>query len=120
MNITIDTINKEITLNENVNLHDFYEEINTLLPGGKWREFTLKTNIKLDINNPVPWGDWVTPNPYQSPPQPITTPYWDVTCGGPGSNINETTLTSLYNHFRDNDTTNPNRIGDHLTNEITF
>lgn len=44
--MNIDTINKTITLEDDVNLHDFLEEINNLYPNGKWREFTLKTGNK--------------------------------------------------------------------------
>ena len=44
MKIQLDTINKTITIEEDTNLHDFYEQLNSLLPNGLWREFTLKVN----------------------------------------------------------------------------
>ena len=87
MKIQLDTINKTITIEEDVNLHDFYEEINSILPGGLWREFTLKVEKIKEWNNPIT----ITPNtpinpfrtiepnpynPYTSPQPPFYPQIW--------------------------------------------
>jgi hypothetical protein len=72
MKIQIDTINKTITIEEDINLHEFYEEINKLLPSGLWREFSLKMTkitewkdpITVPSTSPSPTiHPWSTPNP---------------------------------------------------------
>lgn len=63
MKLQLDTTNKEITIEESVNLHDLYETLNDLLPGGKWREFTLK------VEKIIEWKD-----PINIPTQPFTNP----------------------------------------------
>tara|TARA_Y100000389_G_scaffold191610_1_gene218043 strand:- start:44 stop:340 length:297 start_codon:yes stop_codon:yes gene_type:complete len=82
--IQLDTIQKTITIEEDVNLHDFYEQINGLLPGGLWREFTLKVTKVTEWLNPVT----ITPNtiptqPYVSPnTYPRTGDIWYTTNSG--------------------------------------
>lgn len=68
MKIQLDTIRKTITIEEDVNLHDFYEQINDLLPSGLWREFTLK------VTKIVEWREPITPHTPINPYQPLTTP----------------------------------------------
>jgi hypothetical protein len=77
MKIQLDTVNKTIQIEEDVNLHDFYEQINGLLPSGLWRDFTLKVGkivkweepYKVTPNTPFnPYRPLTNPNPYQSPP----------------------------------------------------
>lgn len=68
MKIQLDTIRKTITIEEDVNLHDFYEQINGLLPGGLWREFTLKVTKIIQRIEPV------TPHTPINPYRPLTTP----------------------------------------------
>ena len=63
MKIQLDTTNKTITIEEDVNLHDFYEELNSLLPGGLWREFSLKISSIRNWENPIT----ITPNPTIGP-----------------------------------------------------
>jgi hypothetical protein len=67
MKIQLDTINKTITIEEDVNLHDFYEEINSILPGGLWREFTLKVEKIKEWNNPITVTPHTPINPYTNP-----------------------------------------------------
>jgi len=75
MKIQLDTINKTITIEEDVNLHDFYEEINSILPGGLWREFTLKVEKIKEWTNPITITPNTTPiNPF-TPIDPIPNPY---------------------------------------------
>jgi hypothetical protein len=80
MKIQIDTTNKTITIEEDVNLHDFIEGINNLIPGGGWREYTLKITKITEWKEPIvierdrdvkPFTQpWTVPNQY---PQPWTT-----------------------------------------------
>lgn len=88
MKIQLDTIKKTITIEEDVNLHDFYEELNAILPGGLWREFTLKVG---EIGN---WGiqTYRTPNsfpPYDSPFPPTYPQIWYTNTSGDGITLNE-------------------------------
>lgn len=78
MKIQLDTVNKTITIEEDVNLHDFYEQINAILPDGKWREFTLKVGKIVEWREPITITPNTTPiNPYGpfTTPQPNTYPY---------------------------------------------
>lgn len=54
MKIELDTKNKTITIKEDINLHDLYEELNNILPDGKWREFDLKKEIE---SKTIPYTD---------------------------------------------------------------
>ena len=75
MKIQLDTVNKTIKIEEDVNLHDFYEQINAILPDGKWREFTLKVDKIVEWKEPITITPNTTPiNPYG----PFTTPYPDT------------------------------------------
>lgn len=101
MKIQLDTINKTITIEEDVNLHDFYEELNSLLPGGLWREFTLKVSKIKDWNdpititpsrpiNPLPPFD-PNPNhtsPYTNPYPPFYPQVWYTTSGTDNITLN--------------------------------
>jgi hypothetical protein len=66
MRIQLDTIKKTITIEEDINLHEFYEELNYILPGGLWREFTLRVGeIKgWDVK------PYTTPNSFPPDPYP--------------------------------------------------
>lgn len=81
MKIQLDTINKTIQIEEDVNLHDFYEQINGLLPSGLWRDFTLK------VGKIVEWRESITIkpntpfNPYNPPPNPYQSPPFDPNQG---------------------------------------
>jgi hypothetical protein len=95
MKIQIDTVGKTLTIEEDVNLDEFYNEINTLLPGGLWREFTLKITKITEWKDPIvlpntdPYNPFNTPGtgnpPY--PTTPGTSPYpgipqiWYTTTG---------------------------------------
>lgn len=96
MKIQLDTINKTITIEEDTNLHDFYEQLNSLLPNGLWREFTLKVNKIKDWDNPIT----INPNPQINPfvpfePNPYGNPYpstypqvWYTTSGTDNITLN--------------------------------
>lgn len=78
MKINIDTENKVITLDEDVNLHEFYEEINTLLSDGKWRSYTLRIKTKI-FDTPTIVTPHTIINPYQ--PIPNFNPPPTIYCG---------------------------------------
>ena len=70
MKIQLDFNCKEITLESNVNLKLFFDQIKTLLPD--WKEWKLSTNNTIYWSNPIPWT-WQEPfNPFWTNPNPIT------------------------------------------------
>jgi hypothetical protein len=75
--IQLDTENKTITIEEDINLHDFHEQINILLPGGLWREFTLKVGKIKKWEDPIVVDPYKPPNIDQpwNPVQPNPNPY---------------------------------------------
>ena len=103
MKIQLDTVNKTITIEEDVNLHEFYEEINAILPSGLWREFTLKVGVIKKFINPItpttPINPFVpldpNPSPYTNPYPPSYPQIWYTT---ETDNSNNTTVNSgIYN-----------------------
>lgn len=91
MKIQLDTIEKTLTIEEDVNLHDFYEQINALLPNGLWREFTLKVATITEWRDPinVPSTQPYTPPPYDNPnPSPYWPQIWYTTCGTDNFSLN--------------------------------
>jgi hypothetical protein len=100
MKIQLDTINKTITIEEDVNLHDFYEELNSLLPSGLWREFTLKVAKITEWRNPItitphtpinpfiPIGVPNEVNPYTSPQPSFYPQVWYTTSGTDSVTLN--------------------------------
>jgi hypothetical protein len=96
MKIQLDTVNKTITIEEDVNLHEFYEEINAILPSGLWREFTLKVGVIKKFINPItPINPFV---PLDPNPSPYTNPYPQIWYTTATDNSNSTTVNSgIYN-----------------------
>lgn len=81
MNIEIDTQSKTIKIKGKIILNDFWQEIQTMLPNGTWREYTLEQTIEFvsyPVIQPIPQiQPWYNP-PYN--PNPIiyttgTNPY---------------------------------------------
>jgi len=60
MKIQLDTENKEIKVEETVNLGELTETLEKLLPNGEWKSFKLNTQTEIN---------W-TPNPFGVPYQP--------------------------------------------------
>jgi hypothetical protein len=62
MKLQLDTDNKTIKIEDKVNLGDFVEMLEKLLPYGKWREFSLETNVSVVWNSPPiviePYRPW--------------------------------------------------------------
>lgn len=88
MKIILDTLEKVIKIEESVNLGEFMETLEKMLPFGEWKKFKLETNVSIN-------SQWVTPivlkeyiNPispipcpsYPYPSYPWYKPYPDITC----------------------------------------
>ena len=67
MKIQIDFDNKVISIESNVNLGEFFERIEKILP--EWKEFELKTNTEIK------WQAPVYIEPYQRPYEPFRITY---------------------------------------------
>lgn len=90
MKIQIDFDNKIITLENNVNLKEFYDRIKMLLPDGEWKNYNIDTNTV--INN------WKDPIYIPYTPIPINPYHWwnepFVWCGTINSPLGINTFTS--------------------------
>jgi hypothetical protein len=73
MKLQLDLNEKTITIEDSIELNEFFEILNNLFPGGKWREYKLILSKINEFNNPI-----TLPNTY--PPdwniQPYTNPIW--------------------------------------------
>ena len=65
MKLQLDTTEKVIRIDEDVNLGELAESLERLLPFGKWKEFKLETSVQIEWTNPfVP----IYPLPYPTYP----------------------------------------------------
>lgn len=68
----IDTVNKTIKLEENINLNDLFKAVSVLFPKDFWKEFTLEVNSIINWTNPIiierPYSPWNPYNPYDPVP----------------------------------------------------
>lgn len=68
MKLQLDFDNKIITIEEKVNLGEFFSKLEELLPDLKWREFDLEMKVINYWYNPIPWDQsyptypWTTYN----------------------------------------------------------
>lgn len=69
MKLQLDTKSKTIKLEESVNLGEFQETLERLLPDNQWKEYKLETNTI--INN---WSNPIIIDRYRQ-----TYPWWDIT-----------------------------------------
>ena len=70
MKIILDTLEKVIKIDESVNLGEFFETLEKILPMGEWKGFKLETNFSIN-------SQWVTPivlKEYINPISPIPCP----------------------------------------------
>ena len=67
MKIQIDTDNKIIKLEQNVNLLELFNQLNNLLPNNLWYDFVIDVNTKIEWINPI----------YPNNPSPIQ-PYYPI------------------------------------------
>ncbi len=68
MKLLIDTENKVIKIEENVNLGELIEKIKKLLPG-EWKEYKLEANTQIVWANPIVIDRW--------PVYPYYPHWWD-------------------------------------------
>lgn len=61
MKLQLDTKNKTIKVEENVNVEEFYNVISKMFPNDLWKQFTLETNTVINYS---PWITWTYKNPY--------------------------------------------------------
>lgn len=96
MKIQLDTNNKTILIEEDVNLHELYETLNSILPDGKWREFTLKMTKIREWKDPI----IINPNPYSpqpNTPSPYPPNYPQIWYTNTSSNSNTDLNNGIYN-----------------------
>jgi hypothetical protein len=70
MRLQLDTKNKTIKVEEDVNVEEFLKVIKRMFPGDSWKEFTLETNTVIYYS---PWITWDYQYPYC--PQGTGSPY---------------------------------------------
>jgi hypothetical protein len=82
MKLQIDTTNKTIKVEGNINLKELFDGLKRLLPEGEWEKFTLESNTIIEWINPItiPYVPYI-------PTVPTTpwNPWWQspiVTCQG--------------------------------------
>lgn len=81
MKIKIDTTNKTIHIEEDINLGEFFDKLSVLFGNDAWREYELRVATIYNWVNPItiPWP--TTPiNPIVPIYQPDYNPYPTVTC----------------------------------------
>ena len=85
MKLKLDTINKTIEIEENVNLDELFKTLKVLLPNDTWKEYTLYMNATIYWTNPI-----TIPIIYPEITQPVYPPYpnypWLGYENGTGSN----------------------------------
>ena len=102
MKLQIDTTNKKIRIEEEVNLLELTDTLERLLPDGQWKEFTLETQIITNWQQPIiirdyaPWQPLINQPYIPSPNYP-----WYTTCGDSTGNVelagNATLKDGVYN-----------------------
>ena len=65
MKIQIDTNKKVISVEEDVNLDEFFKALKRLFPNGGWKEYALKTETIINWFNPIIYERELSPHtPY--------------------------------------------------------
>lgn len=77
MKLRIDTESKTITIEESVNIDDFFKMVERLLPNDLWKDFKLETNVINNWTAPIIIKEYpIYPvNPYPLNPYPPTWPW---------------------------------------------
>ena len=95
MKIQLDTTEKSIKIQEQVNFGELIEMLEKLLPNGLWKEFELEVNAISNLNSPIiinpispyqyyPWWQQpivVTNHTTYNPAPTINTPYCSLNSG---------------------------------------
>ena len=80
MRININSTEKIIRLEEQVNLGELFTFLEEILPDLKWREYSIEGNVVYNVSNPIVVNpNYLTPpfSPYT--PNPVTHP-WVTYC----------------------------------------
>ena len=67
MKIQIDTNEKMIAVEQDVNLNEFLKAVRKLFPNGEWKDYSLKTEVIINWSNPIyieKWEPYVPYSPY--------------------------------------------------------
>ena len=78
MKLQLDTKNKTVKVEENVNLEEFLKVMKKMFLGDTWKEFTLETNT---IINYSPWIPWYYEYPFRTKTDNLY-PWYEYTTGG--------------------------------------
>ena len=78
MRLQIDTTQKVIKIEEQVNFGELIEKVKKLLPG-EWKEYKLETNSVIQWTNPVVIQEWPFMPAFPSYPYWWTQPYSGMT-----------------------------------------
>jgi hypothetical protein len=90
MKLQLDTTSKLIKVEETVNLGEFTEALERLLPDGKWKEFKLETQTVINWSNPIVIEPYI----------PYTPPWWQqpwITYDINGTQTNYSLNSGVYN-----------------------
>ena len=90
MKLQLDTTSKLIKVEETVNLGEFIEALERLLPNGKWKEFKLETQTVIN------WSNSIVIEPYR----PYTLPWWQqpwITYGSNKTQADYSLNSGVYN-----------------------
>ena len=90
MRLQLDTDNKTITLEEDVKLGKLTDTLESLLPNGRWAEFTLLRNTVVNWQSPIIIEKYPEPTPYWQP--------WINYPNGTGAPIDPLPSTTSYNY----------------------
>lgn len=63
MKLQLDTTNCLITIEESVNLGEFIDILEKLLPDGMWKKFKIETKIINNWSNPIIINPYIPYNP---------------------------------------------------------
>lgn len=83
MKVTIDTEKKTIELLEEVSFGKLYQFLESLFPGGEWKEYELKRTVRVKVEKEYyPTYPFTTPFiPYVGQGEPFEITYEDNTGG---------------------------------------
>lgn len=87
MKLQIDTKNKTIKVEEQVNLGQFINTLNQFFPNEEWKKFNLQTNVNINWTSPIIIDKHIPPYQYPWWNQPYATYSPNITlCNNPSDN----------------------------------
>lgn len=84
MKFQIDTTQKTIKIEEEVNLGELFEKLEIMFPNQLWKEYKLEVSVITNWTNPIIITNPPT-YPYYPTTQPYYLPYWTITSDGQGT-----------------------------------